>query len=83
MSSLSFILSIIFYFCNVRYMRHSFKSKECKKEKHFVCSHRWEGFGFEVSCNCECYRKQSSGKNIIHPDISNENTITTEYGQYR
>ena len=39
-----------------------FISKDCKKENHFLCRHQWEGFGFQIVCNCECHKKQVLGR---------------------
>jgi len=50
----------------------SFKSKECKKENHFLCNHQWKGLGFQVYCNCECHRKLGLGKDVRDNNSSNE-----------
>ena len=34
-----------------------FKSKQCKDDQHSICSNKWNGFGFEVICNCSCHKK--------------------------
>lgn len=35
-----------------------FKSKQCRENQHTVCSNKWNGFGFEVVCNCSCHKKE-------------------------
>jgi hypothetical protein len=35
-----------------------FSSKFCKINNHKQCSGQWEGFGFQIVCNCECHDKK-------------------------
>ena len=56
----------------------SFKSKECKKKNHSLCSHQWKGFGFQIVCNCECHRKLVLEKDNIYHNNSNEITVIAE-----
>ena len=56
----------------------SFKSKECKKENHFLCNHQWKGLGFQVYCNCECHRKLVLDKPVLKHDSNNENNVVVE-----
>ena len=49
-----------------------FKNKECKNRNHFLCNHQWEGFGFQIVCNCECHRKLVLGKDVRFNNSSNE-----------
>ena len=41
-----------------------FISKECRNKNHLLCSHQWEGFGFNVICTCNCH-KEIDEKNIV------------------
>lgn len=51
----------------------SFKSKECKYRNHFLCEYQWEGFGFQIFCNCDCHRKLLGiEKDVLNPHSSNE-----------
>jgi len=34
-----------------------FCSKHCKSNIHSQCHEVWNGFGFEVICNCSCHKK--------------------------
>jgi hypothetical protein len=38
-----------------------FVSKQCRSDKHRACHRSWEGFGFEIICDCKCH----SNKNRI------------------
>ena len=49
-----------------------FLSKDCKSQNHFSCSHQWEGFGFNVICNCECHRNLVFYKDVLKHDSNNE-----------
>jgi hypothetical protein len=31
------------------------RSKYCRSNKHQDCDSRWNGFGFEIVCSCECH----------------------------
>jgi hypothetical protein len=35
-----------------------FKSNCCKNDKHQNCDGRWQGFGFDIHCNCVCHNKK-------------------------
>ena len=41
-----------------------FESRCCKNKEHNKCSNKWKGFGFIVTCTCDC-----------HNDIHKKNTI--------
>ena len=41
-----------------------FCSKYCKSNIHTQCHAIWNGFGFEVICNCNCHKKYNE-KNIV------------------
>lgn len=56
----------------------SFTSKECKNKNHFLCEYEWEGFGFQIFCNCECHRKLVLDKAILKHDSSDGNNVITE-----
>jgi len=32
-----------------------FRNKHCKNNNHQNCQSKWNGFGFDVVCNCECH----------------------------
>ena len=55
-----------------------FSSKFCKKNNHNQCPGQWEGFGFQVYCNCECHRKLVLDKAILKNESSNENNAVLE-----
>jgi len=57
----------------------SFKSKECKNNNHFSCSHQWEGFRFQIVCSCECHVKEKVlGKFSICHEICKENNVISK-----
>ena len=56
-----------------------FINKECKNKNHFLCKHQWEGFGFQIVCNCECHKKLVLGRDESLPNTIN---ITPERGSY-
>ena len=35
-----------------------FRSKDCKSNRHQNCASKWNGFGFEIICSCECHKKK-------------------------
>lgn len=35
-----------------------FRSKQCKQDKHWLCSRQWKGLGFIALCNCTCHEKK-------------------------
>ena len=55
-----------------------FISKECKNKNHFLCKHQWEGFGFQIFCNCECHRKLVLDKAILKNDSSDGYNVIKE-----
>jgi hypothetical protein len=32
-----------------------FRSKQCKDHMHQYCVGRWQGYGFQVNCRCNCH----------------------------
>jgi hypothetical protein len=60
-----------------------FISKDCKNKNHFICSHQWEGFGFQIICNCECHKKLVLGRIESLPNTFNSpNKSDGEYEHY-
>ena len=35
-----------------------FRSKDCKSNRHQNCASKWNGFGFEIICSCECHESK-------------------------
>ena len=54
----------------------SFTSKECKNKNHFLCQCEWEGFGFQIFCNCECHKKLVLDIAILNDNNYGNNFIT-------
>ena len=48
-----------------------FCSKLCKINYHSQCSGRWEGFGFQILCKCECHGKKVLGRDESLPNTCN------------
>ena len=55
-----------------------FISKECKNKNQFSCKYQWEGYGFQIFCNCECHRKLVLDKAILKNDSSDGYNVITE-----
>ena len=58
-----------------------FCSNSCKNNCHNLCSRQWEGFGFQIVCNCTCHDK----KKVLGRDESLPNTCNsplTRKGEY-
>ena len=56
-----------------------FISKECRNKNHLLCSHKWEGFGFQIVCNCSCHNKKLVlGREMLYHDNSDENNVIVE-----
>jgi hypothetical protein len=59
-----------------------FISKECKNKNHFLCKYQWEGFGFQIVCNCECHKKQVLGRVENLSNTCNSPKSDGEYEHY-
>ena len=56
-----------------------FISKECRNKNHLLCSHQWEGFGFQIVCNCSCHtQKLVLGRKMLYHDNSDGNNLIVE-----
>jgi len=60
-----------------------FSSKSCKTNYHNQCSGKWQGLGFQILCNCECYKKLVLGRIESLPNTCNSpNKSDGEYEHY-
>ena len=60
-----------------------FCSKHCKNNHHNLCSCQWEGFGFQIVCNCECHdKKKVLGRIEGLPNTCNSPKSDGEYEHY-
>jgi hypothetical protein len=35
-----------------------FLNRDCKNQKHFLCTGSWHGFDFAFNCECQCHEKK-------------------------
>lgn len=47
-----------------------FSSKLCKINNHKQCPGQWEGFGFQIFCNCDCHRNVVLGRVESRPNTN-------------
>jgi hypothetical protein len=56
-------------------------TKQCKNTEHEACHGSWEGFGFEISCNCICHSNKKRLLESEFPRINNVEKFNSSCGQ--
>jgi len=55
----------------------NFLNKDCKNQKHFLCTGSWQGFNFVFYCECECHiKKNDVADGFQRPDSATSATLT-------
>ena len=56
-------------------------SKQCRNNEHGACHGSWEGFGFEVSCDCICHSNKNRMLESVFPRINKVEKFNPHCGE--